>query len=77
MSLATVPPLEKYFLRLKEAATMLGVSERTMRRILKEDRAPTKPRAVRVGAGWRLPTQEFITWANNQKDRWPPPKRKR
>ena len=71
MSEIPTPPTNKYFLRLKEAAAILGVGETFMRSIVSGKRGPNRPRVVRMGHVYCLPTQEFFEWVNRQTERWP------
>ncbi len=77
MSEISVPASSKYFLRLKEAAAILGVSERWLRSVVNGERGSNKPHVVRMGDGYRLPTREFMDWVNAQTERWPAPKKRK
>lgn len=70
----TAPRARKYLL-LKEAASIVRVSERWLRSVVSGERGENKPRAIRMGNGYRLPTDDFFKWAEKQEDRWPSPKK--
>ena len=59
--------LEAAFLTPKEAADYLRITPRTMYAYLKKPRAKGGPPVRKFGAAcYRIPTKEFLVWANQQ-----------
>ena len=67
------PPVAgKYFLGVKEAAALVGVTPEFIYQVLRGERGDSKPRVVRMGSRYRIPRDDFIKWVNSHTERWSP-----
>ncbi len=66
------PSAGKYFLGVKEAAALVGVTPEFIYQVLRGERGVDKPRVVRMGSRYRIPREEFIVWVNSHTERWAP-----
>jgi excisionase family DNA binding protein len=68
------PPGGKYFLKVKEAAQIIGVSVDWMQKLLAGKHGDDRPPFVRIGGNghYRIRAQEFMDWIERQSEsRWP------
>ncbi|OGR03369.1 MAG: hypothetical protein A2511_09815 [Deltaproteobacteria bacterium RIFOXYD12_FULL_50_9] len=56
--------MDRIFLSLKDVALKLGVSEKTIYRMVSDNQIPF---AIKIGGQWRFKTDEIIGWINSQK----------
>ena len=66
------PAPSKYFLGVKEAASLVGMTPEFIYQVLRGERGDDKPRVVRMGSRYRIPRDEFIAWVNSHTERWAP-----
>lgn len=56
--------MDRMFLTLKDVAAKLGVSEKTIYRMVNDNQIPF---AIKIGGQWRFKTDEIIGWISSQK----------
>lgn len=56
--------MDKFFISLKDVAAKLGVSEKTIYRMVNDNQIPF---AIKIGGQWRFKADEIVGWINGQK----------
>ncbi len=56
--------MDRIFITLKDVAAKLGVSEKTIYRMVNNNQIPF---AIKIGGQWRFKTDEIVGWINSQK----------